>query len=190
MKNLFLLNIVLLICFYVFCAGTNAPSQINYNKNNSVAFNSSVKEASNSYNGIWFETSFSSKGKSFKFYHAILQLPSSGLKVTDIINKKDALDGKVRETLFQDTKNNQNLYIGFIMEKDDVSFYKIKDNGTSKAVFMNYELQKKDNNTLIGTWSFLPKNGIGKSVVKVKWERLKDSFELVNESGETIRTIK
>ena len=189
MKNLFLLNIVLLICFYLFCAGTNAPGQIHTN-NKSNAINSGDQETTNSYSGIWFETSFSPKGQTFKSYHAILQLPSSGLKVTDILNKNDALEGKVREVLFQDSKNNHNLYIGFIMNKDDVSFYRIKDNGTSKAVFMNYELQKKDNNTLTGTWSFLPKNGIGKSVVKVKWERLKDSFELINESGETIRTIK
>ena len=182
MKNLFLFKIGLLIllCVLLSCTKEGKPN----------APTSKVKETSNSISGIWFETSFSPNGKTFKSYHAIIQLDSADYVVTQITSKKDILEGKVKETLFQDTENNQNLYKGLYVDNEDVSFYKIKDIGTSKAVFMNYIFQKNDNNTLTGTWTFSPNKGKGKYVVKVKWERLRDSFDLVNDFGETIRTIK
>ena len=155
-----------------------------------IAPTSTVKETSTSLSGLWLETLFSSNGKTSKSYHVILQIDSSNFMAIQITNNKNVLEGKVRETLFQDTENNHNLYKSIILDNEDVCFYKIKDYGTSKAVFLNYAMRKKDKNTLTGIWTFSPKNGIGKYGAKAKWERLRDNFELVNDLGETIQTIQ
>jgi hypothetical protein len=177
-----LLKVGLLMLLYVMlsCSKDSKP----------ISPTSTGMETSSSLNGIWLETLFSSNGKTSKSYHVILQIDSSAFMAIQITNNKDVLEGKVKETLFQDTENNHNLYKSLIMDNEDVCFYRIKDYGTSKAVFMNYEMQKKDNNTLTGTWTFSPKNGVGKYGAKAKWERLRDNFELVNDFGETIQTIQ
>lgn len=182
MKNLFLLKVGLLTLMYLMLSCTKDSKPI--------VPTSTVRETSNSLSGIWLETLFSSKGKTSKSYYAILQLDSTEFMAIEITDNQNVLEGKVRKTLFQDTENNHNLYKSLILDNEDVCFYKIKDYGTSKAVFMNYEMRKKDNNTLTGTWTFSPRNGIGKYGAKAKWERLRDNFELVNDFGETIQTIQ
>jgi len=181
-KNVFLLTIGLLLIFYALLSCAKEGKHI--------APTATVKEISNSLNGIWLETLLSPNGKATKSYHAVLQIDSSEFVAIEITKNNGALEGKVREALFQNIENNHNLYKSLIADNEDVCFYKIKDYGTSKAVLMNYRMQKEDNNTLTGTWTFSPKNGIGKYDVKAKWERLRDNFELVDDNGETLQIIR
>ena len=149
-----------------------------------------VPKTSNSLSGIWVST-FSENGKTYTDYYAIMQILSADLKVTSISNEKDALDGKVREVFFQDSEKNHNLYKGTIRGNGDIYFFmRYYDDILGDELFISFDIQKKDSNLLIGTFSFLPKSGIGKSTSNSTWQRVRDNFELVNDYGETIRSIK
>lgn len=148
-------------------------------------------EVSNSLSGIWLETSNSSDGKTYQAIYAVMQILSSDLKVTLIANEsndKDALDGKVREIRFKD-EIKYHIYTGRINQNNTISFsVKFFDSILKTNNFYYYDLNKKDNDTLEGIHTYW--FGLDESKSNVTWKRIRSNFDLVNDFGEVIRTIK
>ena len=149
-----------------------------------------MAKGQNSISGIYLQNIIDPDGTSNKSYFAILQTLSSNLKATVILGEKDALSGKIPEALFNDPKYSSIQYIGYI-DQNGVANLKHEeyDDMLQGKLTTFYSFKITDSNKLNVTYTWWLQ-GADKIEKKLNWVKIKSGFDLVNDYGETVRSIK